>query len=268
MGKDKKRRFEAAVEKELNVVRRQESAMLRAALKAEIPRWKQALTDKVPDKVYENLCKAFCKAFAVIFEKGTGIIEKTYNREAIQEDCEIRNFGLRVKADRKSLRKVHTDAGRINLRNMAVTSVEGIGLGVLGIGLPDIVLFAGVLLKGIYEVALQYGFDYDSQEERYFILKLMETSMRRGTDRETAEEEIDCMIEDDDFGKQGDIENQIERTADAFAVDMVLLKFIQGLPVAGVIGGIGNPVYYRRVVRYAEVKYRKRYLLGWRKQAF
>ena len=42
---------------------------------------------------------------------------------------------------------------------------------------------------------------------------------------------------------------------------MVVLKFIQGLPVVGILGGAGNPVYYRRVMKYAELKYRRRYLL-------
>ncbi len=51
------------------------------------------------------------------------------------------------------------------------------------------------------------------------------------------------------------------KTADAFAADMLLLKFVQGLPVVGVLGGAGNPVCYRKVMRYAGIKYRKRYLL-------
>ena len=49
--------------------------------------------------------------------------------------------------------------------------------------------------------------------------------------------------------------------ASAFAVDMLLLKFIQGLPVVGVIGGAANPVYYSKVMKYVQMKYRKRYLL-------
>ena len=51
------------------------------------------------------------------------------------------------------------------------------------------------------------------------------------------------------------------RTAKAFAVDMLLLKFIQGLPVVGVLGGAANPVYYRRIMKYVQLKYRKRYLI-------
>ena len=45
-------------------------------------------------------------------------------------------------------------------------------------------------------------------------------------------------------------------------VHMLLLKFIQSLPVVGMIGGMGNPVYYHKVMKYAGLKYRKRYLCG------
>ena len=44
-------------------------------------------------------------------------------------------------------------------------------MGFFGLGLPDIPLFLGVLLKSIYEVALSYGYTYDTQEEQIFILK-------------------------------------------------------------------------------------------------
>ena len=41
---------------------------------------------------------------------------------------------------------------------------------------------------------------------------------------------------------------------------MLLLKFIQGLPVVGVLGGAANPVYYNKIMKYIQIKYRKRYL--------
>ena len=121
--------------------------------------------------------------------------------------------------------------------------MEGIGLGVLGIGLPDIVIFVGVLLKGIYETALHYGFDYQTQQEQYVILKLMETAMQKGNEWELGNQEIDRIITGTSETKE------------------LPLKFIQGLPVVGIAGGAGNPLYYRKVIKYVEVKYRKRYLL-------
>ena len=59
---------------------------------------------------------------------------------------------------------------------------------------------------------------------------------------------------------EAEFDRQIKRTAQVFAMDMLLLKFVQGLPVVGIVGGAANPVYYRKVMRYVEVKYRKRYL--------
>ena len=44
------------------------------------------LEDKVPDKLQDTLDNAFGAAFSLIFQKGTGIIEKTYNKERISED--------------------------------------------------------------------------------------------------------------------------------------------------------------------------------------
>ena len=263
MRRKQENRYKISIEKELKLAERQEDALRRAAVKQEVPRWRTALEEKVPEKIYGNLKKAFCKAFQIVFEKGGGIIEKTYDRESIREDQEIRAFAFQIKGDRKSLKSIRKDASASTLRNMAVTSLEGIGLGALGIGLPDIVLFVGILLKGIYEIALRYGYDYTSDGERYFILKLMEGSMQKGEAWEECSREVDELAAagKDLNGTPEAVKDQIPHTAEAFAADMVVLKFIQGLPVVGILGGAGNPVYYRRVMKYAELKYRRRYLL-------
>lgn len=257
-------KYTVAIEKELRVVNRKEQALQRAAGKSDIPKWKSSLADRVPDKLLNNIQKVFCKAFSIVFENGTGMIEKTFDRDSIREDCQVREFAFQLKADRKSLRKVRGDAGTSNMRNMAMTGVEGMVLGALGIGLPDIVVFVGVLLKGMYEMSLQYGFDYETDREKYFILKLMQTAMLRGEAWEAGNGEIDRLIagktEERDWAAE--VGRQKDDTAEAFAIDMVLLKFIQGLPIVGIVGGVGNPVYYRKVMKYAEVKYRKRYLLS------
>ena len=58
------------------------------------------------------------------------------------------------------------------------------------------------------------------------------------------------------------VDTQIGLTADDFALDMLVLKFIQGLPVVGVVGGLSNPVYYNKIMEYVRLKYHKRYLLN------
>lgn len=265
MNQDK--RHQVSVEKELKVVARQEQALHRAATRQKTPRWKTELRDKVPEKVYDNLEKAFCKAFELVFDKGTGWIEKTYNAQAMRSDHAVHDFAFQVKADRKSLKNLRRDAKGDTLRSMFVTGAEGIGLGVLGIGLPDIVLFVGMLLQGMYKTALHYGFAYDTPEERYFILLLMQTAMQKGSEWEACDHDVEQLMQAMDQAQPVtlSLDDQRTRTAQAFAADMVVSKFIQGLPLVGVIGGATNPIYYNRVMKYAELKYRKRYLLGLRK---
>ena len=142
-------------------------------------------------------------------------------------------------------------------------TAEGICLGVLGIGMPDIVLFLTNLLKGIYETALNYGFDYESRTEQYIILCMMETALRTGEDWVVGNGRVDeLLICDIAEPSQTDFDAQIKATASAFAMDMLILKFIQGIPVVGILGGAANPVYYHKVMQYVKLKYRKRYLLG------
>lgn len=256
------KRREAALSKELLAVERQEKKMEQAALKAKPAAWKKELESRIPEKVYAGLESAFCKGFGLVFDQGRAIIEKGYNKEDIQADHAIRDFAVQLKGGRKELKQMHRSAKQSDFVNMAVTTVEGVGLGALGVGMPDIVLFLGNLLKGIYETALNYGFDYESRQEQLLILKMMQTALSNGESwiqRNTEVEEmlgLEAVDITDDLFKQ-----QVKDTASAFAMDMLLLKFIQGLPIVGIIGGAANPVYYSKVMKYIQLKYRKRYLL-------
>jgi len=258
-----------AIQKELASLQKQEDKLRRAATKQKPEAsWKTELEKKVPEKVYKNLKIAFGKAFSIVFEKGTGIIEKSYNKDSLHKDQQVRDYSVQLKGNRRELRKVKKSAELSGLGNMALTTVEGVGLGALGIGLPDIVMFVGVLLKGIYETAIHYGIDYNAVGERYLILKMMETSLAKGEHWVELNAEVDRLIYQ---GRQEvpDLEDMVEqrhRTADAFALDMILLKFIQGLPIVGILGGAGNPVYYNKVIHYVRLKYHKRYLLQLERQ--
>lgn len=261
MNLNQKRR-EAALTKELLTVETQEKKMQQTALKAKPAAWKTELESRIPEKVYTGLESAFCKGFSLVFDQSRTIIEKGYNKENIQADHTIRDFAVQVKGGRKELRKMHKSAKQSDLLNLAVTTVEGVGLGVLGVGMPDIVLFLGTLLKGVYETALNYGFDYESRQEQLFILKMMQTALSTDEDWMKRNAEVDDMLILETVGiTDGEFKQQMKDTASAFAVDMLLLKFIQGLPVVGIIGGAANPVYYSKVMKYVQLKYRKRYLL-------
>ena len=191
----KERQYKSAVDKELKSVEKLEKKMEAVAMKEPRSDWKAALESKVPEKVLHNLEKAFCKGFEVVFQKGSAVIEKSYNRDEIEQDFSIHQYAFGLKANRKELRKKNKEVSKANSRNMVITTVEGIGLGALGIGLPDIVLFVGMLLKGVYEIALSFGFDYDMPEERYLILKMLETSMLKGEAWVRENAKLDEMME-------------------------------------------------------------------------
>lgn len=253
---------EKAIQKELQLVQKQERKLERMALQTKPAQWKMGLESKIPEKVYAGLESAFCKGFSMVFNQGRKIIEKSYSKENIQADHAIRDFAIQRKGGRKELKQMQKSASQSDFWNLTVTTVEGVGLGALGIGMPDIVLFISTLLKGIYETALNYGFDYESRQEQLLILKMMETALSNGENWVHQNEQVDAMLGISDMAvAEEEFEMQTKTTASAFAVDMLLLKFIQGLPVVGILGGAANPVYYSKVMKYVQLKYRKRYLI-------
>jgi len=252
-----------AIEKELQKIKKAEKRLCRQAEKKTTPLWKTKLEEKISDKVINGLQKAFSKAFYLIFEKGVVIIEKTYDRDSIEKDFQIWDYALELKGGRKEIRQMKMDSVRANALGTMVTTVEGIGLGVLGIGIPDIVLWVSVLLRRVNETALKYGFAYETPGEKMFILKMLETAMLAGESWKAGNASVDIFIDQDAHAVPTDeeLKSQIEMTANAFATDMLVTKFIQGLPVAGIIGGAMNPIYYNKIINYVQLKYRKRYLI-------
>ncbi len=259
--KDKDEKHITACVKELKYIQKREKALAEDA--SEPSQWKASIEQKIPRKVSQNIEKAFLKGFGILFEKGSPIIEKSYNKEGILEDYKIKNYSVQVKKGRKELKQMRRFAKRSDVKNMLTATAEGIGLGILGIGLPDIVLFTGLILKGIYETALHYGIDYESPYEKYIILKMMEGALAKGSGWIDISNEIDRLFEvvpKRDWEQAA--KEQMEKTARAFAMDMLVLKFVQGLPIAGIIGGISDPIYYKKIMDYVTIKYHRRYIVG------
>ncbi|MBQ2880628.1 MAG: EcsC family protein [Clostridia bacterium] len=255
-----KEKLRESINKEIQKINKSEMKLQKSAA-AETPKYKETLKSKIPPKILTTLEKAFFKAFELIFEKGIGIIEKGYNKEDIDQDFSIQDYAINLKCNRKELKKLNKNAKKKNFKNLSVTAVEGVGLGALGIGLPDIVLFIGMVLKGIYEVSLHYGYNYDSDSEKYLILKLMYASLYKGSDWDNENREIDRLLTSPALVDIDTVKMQTEETSKMLAMDMLVLKFIQGLPIVGIIGGAFNPVYYNKILNYVRLKYYKRYLL-------
>lgn len=149
----------------------------------------------VPDGLQSKLDMAFMKAFQLIFEKGTAVIEKTYDKQRRQDDYQIAEFAAELRENKRHVRAFHKQAKKYARRNLVVSSAEGIGLGLLGIGLPDIPLFVSLLLKNLYEISLSFGYEYDQMEERLFQLKIIETALYSGKEIEQYDSDMNTMCE-------------------------------------------------------------------------
>lgn len=253
--------------REYSALQRQEDRLMAAAVKARSLGWKKALEEKVPEKVYSGLNSAFAKGFSVVFQHGRKVIELTYKKEKLNQNHAVRDEGFQTSGSRKEVKQLHKNARRASGLNIAMTTVEGIGLGAMGIGMPDIVLFLATVLRGVYETALHYGFNYESRFEQMMILKMMAASLSTGEDWFRRNKEVnDWLLTGEKTIPEAEFQAQIQDTASVFAVDMLLLKFVQGLPVVGILGGAANPLYYRKILRYVQLKYRRRYLLNHQKR--
>ncbi len=217
------------------------------------------LEDKVPDKLQETLDNAFGTAFSLIFQKGTGIIEKTYDKDKITEDSRNGHRRILHHQDRRSLRNVTGKAGGSGIKNMVLSGAAGIGMGVVGAGLPDIPVFTAMILKSIYEIALQYGFSYDTEEEKYFILLLIQGAMSDWDSFVEIDKEVNTFIDTQLLPLYYSREGQIRSTAARLSKEMLYMKFLQGTMIVGAIGGIYDVVYMKRITEYAELKYRRRF---------
>ena len=246
-----------ALEKRRIQLQRQHRLMRHAAMKRAERDYSAMLREKIPAGTREDLEWAFTLAFSLVFEQGEEIIRKTYSSKKLEQKFIACDLALRTEGNEKSF---ESSRRLSNAGNMLMTTLEGLGLGALGIGIPDIILFVAMLLRGVYETAQQYGFGCSSREDKLYILCLLECAMCSGTDWIKADAHVDEVADIDHIPHRTEIKEQMQRSAAAFASDLLILKFIQGLPVVGLIGGLGNPLYYRRVISYAELKYQQRYV--------
>ena len=143
--------------------------------------------------------------------------------------------------------------------NLAMSGAAGLGLGVLGIGLPDIALFTGLMLKSVYETALSFGFEYDSEEEKKFILRLIAGAMAYGEELLRIDAELNTFIESGRYPLDADKAALTKQAAAGLSGELLCMKFLQGLPIVGALGGAYDAVYMKRINDYARLKYRRRF---------
>lgn len=279
---------------EWKALEKKEERFITAVRHQKEPLLNRKLERFVPEKLEDTLNLAFYKAFELIFNRGTSIIEKTYRKEDMENTYKINAYAAGLKESRKTMKAFSREAGKNKVRNLAAAGAGGIGLGALGIGLPDIPLFTGMVLKSIYETAISYGFSYDTAEEQCYILKLISTALSRGDAAESGNRSLDAMGrlirtgtplsetalsgtplsgtfagQDGLAALPGGPESHdtaslctslMQQASHALSSELLYMKFLQGIPIAGIIGGMYDAVYLKRIADYADMKYKRRFL--------
>jgi len=226
----------------------------------------QKLDRLIPKKLSDTLDAAFYKGFGLVFDKGTKVIEKTYNKERMEADYKVNQFAHELSGTKRTAKTFTKRARGTKTLNLILSFIEGVGLGLLGMAIVDIPLFIGMVMKSVYEVAISYGYEYESNEEKVFILKLIEVAMKDDEEFIDGDMEVNSAIEyisshgDEILGWEISKEEQMRSTSDSLVKEMLYTKFIQKVPVIGVIGGLFDPAYVNRISNYAELKYRRRFI--------
>lgn len=241
-------------------LRKQEAAFLKSRETKKDSFLNRKLEEKVPPKLQTTLDDAFEKAFGLIFEKGTAVIEKTYRKEELEKTYKINACTEEIRHNRKNLQAFSKKAKSTGRKNLLLSGVSGIGLGVFGVGIPDIPLFTGMLFKSIYEIALSYGYEYESEEEKYYILRLIQGAVSYGEEMTKIDQSVNDFMMENTLPQDYSREQQIHASAAALSKELLYMKFLQGVPFVGVVGGAYDAVYMKRITEYANLKYHRRFL--------
>ena len=250
-----------AITKEWEKLQKEESKFLSGRVAKSDSKLNKKLAEVVPEKLQGTLDAAFAKAFGLIFEKGTGVIEKTYRKEEMEKAFQINDFAETVRKDSKSLKVFAKKAKKAGNVNLLATGAAGIGMGIVGVGIPDIPVFISMVLKSIYEIALNFGYQYDTEEEQYFILQIIAGAVSHGDELLKIDAALNTYMKTGEVPLDYDRQVQIEKTSALLSKELLYMKFLQGIPVVGAVGGAYDVVYMKNITTYANLKYKRRFLM-------
>jgi len=223
----------------------------------------EKLRARIPNSVRSNLEFAFEKAFSLLFgPEGTRFLEHTYARNKLAEQARLWESPLPPAQARRALSELNRSAGLTGTVERAAAGAEGAVLGLLGIGLPDIPILLAFLLRSLYQNATRYGFLYDSEAERVYLLLLLQGALSDGEQRRLLSARADRLGRALDHGWDShfNLSEEIRKASVLLSERLLLVKFIQGLPIVGVVGGLSNLTLSSAVSEYGTLKYKKRFL--------
>jgi hypothetical protein len=224
-----------------------EKRFLKAASKKKPSAFDKKIEQYVPDTLEKTLKSTFELAFRQIFQNGTGIISATFGKKTPEEAEEM-----------------ITKSKIAGMVDTGMSFVSGAGMGILGIGVPDIPVFTAMVLRNIYQTAVAYGFDYKSRTEQVYVLMLIKGALAIGEEAFEVSRRIDEYS--DNVDHEGHMNTswlgkELDEASDALADSMLYMKFVQGIPIVGAAGGFSNAQTMRKINKYADIKYHKRKIM-------
>ncbi len=123
----------SSLERELEIVLKQEQKYIDKYKEKKESFLNQKLAQKIPNGLQEKLDAAFGKAFFLVFDKGTGIIEKTYKKEDLEHGYKVNAYSAEIRENKSTLRTFKKGAAASSRKNLLLSTAEGVGLGGLGI---------------------------------------------------------------------------------------------------------------------------------------
>lgn len=259
MDRELNRQFKRLDKREQRILNKKENKII----KSKVTPIMNQIQGKIPEKLRLTLEIAFSKSFQLVFEKGDIYIEKTYKKDRIKLEYDLNNYAVDKKLCKKYIDRIDKQADSAKMINTSFTVLEGGVLGFFGIGLPDIPLFIALIMRTIHEVALSYGYDYKSEEEKGYMLLMICGAMSQGEKQKKFNEQINRLGNriDQQMKIEIDLKELMRDTTEVLAEAMLVGKFVQGIPVVGAVGGLVNYTIIKKIGRYTAIKYKKRYLL-------
>ena len=152
---------------------REENRWRRQALRRQPGELRTRITEKVPEAAQSAMTAAFSAAFGAALA-GEPLLRRTASQRA--EALRLARAEEQLQAPERfgSVRKT----GKSTVCTAAAASaVRSSGLGLLGIGLPDIPLFVASLLRNLGQIARGYGYKTSTRQERKIMLLILDAAL-------------------------------------------------------------------------------------------
>lgn len=256
------RKESASWEREFRAVWQREQRFLRRYENPSESFLDKKVTELAPEKLIGTLSAAFEKAVSLVLDKGSGVVLPPSRRQARREAYQVHAYAADLRETRKSLRAFSREAGRSGWGNALLAGAAGVGMGFLGVALPDVPLLTALLLKCVYETAESFGFPCETETERIYALRVMETALSEGEKLRRNNRELEHFDQTGAWPEPITLEDQIRSAARQLSEAALYGKALQSVPVVGAVGGAGDWECLRRVGRYAAIRYQKRFLVS------